>query len=113
MRCPDGSFRNDAGAIWRGTTVFGAIALHNALFYHGRLLSDAEKAEWEDRDASADTPSRLFDYTTSSRALSISGLYRTGKHRSPRPFLRAARTQHKRKHRPNYEYRKRKNRPQG
>ena len=56
MRCPDGSFRNDAGVIWRGTTVFGAIALHDALFYHGRLLSDAEKAEWEDRDASADLP---------------------------------------------------------
>ena len=46
MRCPDGSFRNDAKSDWRGTTVFGALALHDALFYHGDLLLTDEKDAW-------------------------------------------------------------------
>ncbi len=49
MLCPDGSLRNDAKSDWRGVTVFGAIALHDALYFHGSLLSVAEKTEWESR----------------------------------------------------------------
>ena len=49
MRRPDGSLKNDAKSGWRGVTVFGAIALHDALCYHGALLTPAEKAQWEQR----------------------------------------------------------------
>lgn len=49
MLLPDGSMRNDAKSGWRGTTVFGAVALHDALYYHGDLLPEAEKNEWEER----------------------------------------------------------------
>ena len=49
MLCADGSMRNDAKSDWRGVTVFGAIALHDALFYHGGLLTETEKSEWENR----------------------------------------------------------------
>ncbi len=46
---PDGSMRNDAKSDWRGTTVFAAIALHDALFFHGSLLSSDVRTEWEAR----------------------------------------------------------------
>lgn len=49
MLCADGSLRNDAKSDWRGITVFGAVALHDALYYHGALLSDEGKREWEAR----------------------------------------------------------------
>ena len=49
MLRPDGSLVNDAKSDWRGTTVFGALALHDALFYHGDLLTASERAAWEDR----------------------------------------------------------------
>ncbi len=49
MLCSDGSLRNDAKSDWRGVTVFGAIALRDALYYHGDLLAGNEKAEWESR----------------------------------------------------------------
>lgn len=34
---------------WRGITVFGAIALGEALHYHGHLLDEERKAEWTKR----------------------------------------------------------------
>ena len=49
MLFPDGSMRNDAKSDWRGITVFGAVALHDALYYHGDMLSKEEKAAWEAR----------------------------------------------------------------
>ncbi len=49
MLCPDGSVRNDAKSDWRGVTAFAAIALHDALFYHGSLLTKDEKDAWETR----------------------------------------------------------------
>ena len=49
LRCDDGGYYNDANSQWKGTTVFYAIALHDALFYHGRLLTAEEKTEWEAR----------------------------------------------------------------
>lgn len=49
LLCDDGSLYNDANCEWNGTTVFGAVALHDALYYHGDLLTEAEKRQWEDR----------------------------------------------------------------
>ena len=49
MLRPDGSMKNDEKSDWRGTTVFGAAALRDALFYHGDLLPADEKAKWEER----------------------------------------------------------------
>ena len=49
LRCDDGGFRNDFDSDWKGVTVFAAIALHDALFWHGELLTDEERAAWENR----------------------------------------------------------------
>ena len=49
MRCANGSFRNDFSSDWTGVTVFAAIALHDALYFHGDLLTNGERAAWEDR----------------------------------------------------------------
>ena len=49
LRCGDGSFRNDFDSEWKGVTVFAAIALHDALYWHGDLLTAEERAVWEDR----------------------------------------------------------------
>ena len=49
MVCPDGSLKNDEDSDWRGVTVFAAVSLHDALFYHGALLTAAEKNAWETR----------------------------------------------------------------
>ncbi len=49
VRCADGGFRNDLKSEWKGVTVFAAVALHDALFFHGALLTAAEKARWEAR----------------------------------------------------------------
>ena len=49
MLCPDGSMKNDAKSDWRGVTVFAAVSLHDALFYHGDLLAAEEKARCEAR----------------------------------------------------------------
>ena len=49
LLCDDGSLYNDANSSWNGTTVFAAIALHDALYYHGHLLTDEERGEWEAR----------------------------------------------------------------
>lgn len=46
----DGSWRNDiAPKAWRGTTIFGAIALAEALHYHGEVLPNNLEAAWKQR----------------------------------------------------------------
>ena len=46
----DGSWRNDIRPkAWRGTTVFGAIALAEALHYHGKLLDQEQRKAWMER----------------------------------------------------------------
>jgi hypothetical protein len=46
----DGSWRNDIRPkAWRGTTIFGAIALAEALHYHGKVLDDETRAAWTSR----------------------------------------------------------------
>lgn len=49
MVCPDGSMKNDDDSDWRGVTVFAAVSLHDALNYHGLLLTAAERSAWETR----------------------------------------------------------------
>ncbi len=36
-------------SAWKGITVFGAIALAEALYYHGDVLDDATRKAWTDR----------------------------------------------------------------
>ncbi|MBR3505277.1 MAG: hypothetical protein IKO07_13690 [Clostridia bacterium] len=49
MLCDDGSLYNDGQSDWNGITVFNAMALHDALRRHGRLLDGATRAAWEKR----------------------------------------------------------------
>ena len=43
----DGSWTNDVNPkSWRGTTIFGAIALAEALHYHGEVLDKARRDAW-------------------------------------------------------------------
>lgn len=45
---PDGSWMNDVHVSdWSGTTVFAAIALYEALHYHGHLLDDSTRNHWK------------------------------------------------------------------
>ena len=47
---PDGSWTNDIDPkSWNGITVFGAIALGEALHHHGHLLSKEMKTNWDNR----------------------------------------------------------------
>lgn len=47
---PDGRWTNDMDPkSWAGTTIFGAIALAEALHYHGELLDDARRERWTQR----------------------------------------------------------------
>lgn len=47
---PDGSWTNDVNPkAWRGTTIFGAIALGEALHYHGKMLDQDLRAAWTKR----------------------------------------------------------------
>lgn len=47
---PDGSWRVAVKPkSWRGTSIFGAIALAEALHYHGEVLSDERRAAWTKR----------------------------------------------------------------
>lgn len=47
---PDGSWTNDINPkSWRGTSIFGAIALAEALQYHGNVLDDQRRAAWTAR----------------------------------------------------------------
>ena len=49
MLCDDGSLYNDAQHPWNGITVFSAVALHDALLFHGHILEEPERAKWESR----------------------------------------------------------------
>jgi hypothetical protein len=49
----DGSWVNDPFNDWKGITVFGAIALGEALHRHGDLLSSADRGRFRDRLARA------------------------------------------------------------
>ncbi len=50
VRNDDGSWRNDIRPkAWRGTTIFGAIALAEALHYHGEVLDEQRRAAWTKR----------------------------------------------------------------
>lgn len=47
---PDGSWTNDINPkAWRGTSIFGAIALAEALHYHGHVLDDDRRVAWMKR----------------------------------------------------------------
>ncbi|MGV8094176.1 MAG: hypothetical protein AB2L24_20130 [Mangrovibacterium sp.] len=46
VKRPSGAWINDVNGMWTGTTVFGAIALHEALTRHGQLLDDSVRQEW-------------------------------------------------------------------
>lgn len=47
VHLPDGSWVNDVNVSgWKGTTVFSAIALYEALHYHGDLLDDSTRTCW-------------------------------------------------------------------
>lgn len=46
----DGRWTNDLNpASWHGTSIFGAIALAEAIHYHGDLLSEEQLAAWKAR----------------------------------------------------------------
>ncbi|QDV44058.1 hypothetical protein Enr13x_39190 [Stieleria neptunia] len=47
---PDGSWTNDINPkAWRGTSIFGAIALAEALHYHGDVLDKERREAWTAR----------------------------------------------------------------
>ena len=47
---PDGSWMNDVHVSdWSGTTVFAAIALYEAVHYHGHLLDDSTCNHWKEQ----------------------------------------------------------------
>ncbi|MEG0216056.1 MAG: hypothetical protein RR685_07980, partial [Hungatella sp.] len=45
----DGSYVNDIGSEWKGTTVFSVIQLIEALTYHGKLLDQVTYNRWKNR----------------------------------------------------------------
>lgn len=48
VHCLDGAWMNDVNVSnWNGTTVFSAIALYEALHYHGQLLDDSTYNHWK------------------------------------------------------------------
>ena len=49
--CADGAWQNDPGTThsWKGITVFGSIALAEALHHHGKLLDAATRDAWTAR----------------------------------------------------------------
>ena len=86
MLCPDGAFKNDFTSDWKGVTVFAAISLHDALSFHGELLTKEEKSAWEARLLKAGewlneklkpgiTPAYLNYYAANACALALLGSY--------------------------------------
>ncbi|MBR0537213.1 MAG: hypothetical protein IJK40_03610 [Clostridia bacterium] len=49
MVCPDGGMMNDFKSPWKGVTAFAAVSLHDALVFHGGLLTEKERGRWENR----------------------------------------------------------------
>jgi hypothetical protein len=45
----DGSYVNDSNNDWKGITVFAAISLGEALYYHGHILDNETKLMWTER----------------------------------------------------------------
>lgn len=85
MRGADGSSRNDFKSDWKGVTVFAAIALHDALWAHGDLLTSSERADWETRlsemgtwlfrHLTEQTPAYLNYYAANACAMALLGAY--------------------------------------
>ena len=85
MQDADGGCRNDFKSDWKGVTAFAAIALHDALFFHGDLLSAEERAAWEHRlfamgtwlyeKLTLQTPAYLNYYAANACALALLGGY--------------------------------------
>ena len=49
----NGSYVNDPGSSWAGTTVFSVIQLAESLEYHGHLLDESTREKWKKRIAKA------------------------------------------------------------
>ena len=85
LLCDDGSLYNDPNSDWNGVTVFGAVALHDALYYHGGLLTAAEKGAWEARlrnmgewlsvHLTLERPAHLNYYAANACAMALLGRY--------------------------------------
>lgn len=60
---PDGAWTNELNPkSWDGTTVFGAVALAEALHYHGDLLDNNRRSKWHTRlEKAADFVYNRFD----------------------------------------------------
>lgn len=81
----DGSVRNDFTSDWKGVTVFAAIALHDALYFHGDLLTREKRAAWEDRlsgmgawlyeNLTEQKPAYLNYYAANACAMALLGAY--------------------------------------
>ncbi|MBQ6020847.1 MAG: hypothetical protein IJL26_11810 [Clostridia bacterium] len=96
MLRPDGSVSNDTDSPWQGVTVFASVTLHDALKYHGALLDETERRQWEKRllgmgewlseNITVGSPAYLNYYAANACAMTLLGGY------FERPeFLRAGR----------------------
>lgn len=74
---PDGSWTVIPNPkSWRGITVFGAIALGEALHHHGHILPPAVKKQWMDRlDKAADFIYKNFTITYSHVNYAFTAVY--------------------------------------
>lgn len=85
LLCDDGSMYNDLNSDWNGTTVFGAVSLYDALYYHGNLLTPDEKTAWEARlrnmgewlsvHLTLERPAHLNYYAANACAMALLGRY--------------------------------------
>lgn len=50
---PDGGYINDTNSEWKGITVFAALQLGDALYYHGQLLEAETERLWRKRFSAA------------------------------------------------------------
>lgn len=74
---PDGSWVNEVNASdWKGTTVFGATSLAEALLHFGHLLDSGTSSLWRGRlKAAADYVDREFKITTGNINYPINAAY--------------------------------------
>lgn len=93
---PEGSWLNmmepDA---WKGITVFGAIAIGEALHFHGHLLTAKMKTAWETRlKAATEYVYKTFHFKYSNinyRATAVYGLYFLGNYFKEEKYLKRSR----------------------
>lgn len=90
---PEGSWTNDINPkSWNGITVFGAIALGEALHHHGHLLSKEMKVKWDTRLKEAiEFVYKRFDMHFSHinyRFTAIYALYFLGKYFSEEKYIK-------------------------